>query len=92
MLSARRATPRWSLGNGLVQDWSYATPMQRLSRLQVGASSSPGLHVDRSYSYDAVGNGSSIVDNRSSNSQSFDYDHCDRTCPTKRRGRSVGSC
>src|SRR5262249_33762016 len=63
----------WTFGNGVTQDWSYSSPMQRLSQLQVGTA------FNRSYSYDAVGNVQSIADNlNAANSQSFGYDDRNR--------------
>jgi RHS repeat-associated protein len=71
----------WTFGNGLTQDWSYTSPMQRLSTLKLGTGS-PASRFDRSYGYDPAGNVTGITDNRSAaNSQVFGYDARDRlTC------------
>ena len=63
---------QWTLGNDLVQDWSYTSPMQRLERLQLG-----GL-FDRGYSYDAGGNITTLRDYLANQTQHFSYDHRDR--------------
>jgi RHS repeat-associated protein len=68
----------WTLGNGLPQNWTYASPMQRLSRLQVGPGT-PASIFDRSYSYDNASNVTAITDNKAStNNQTYGYDHRDR--------------
>jgi hypothetical protein len=54
-----------SLGNGLSQDWSYSSPMQRLSQIQVGSL------FTRSYTYDNVGNVNSITDPQWPQTQHF---------------------
>ncbi|HEY3233053.1 MAG TPA: hypothetical protein VGJ87_27725, partial [Roseiflexaceae bacterium] len=70
---------QWTFFNTLIQNWSYSSPMQRLARLQVGVSATPGSVFDRSYSYDNAGNVLSITDNKSAaNNESFAYDHRDR--------------
>jgi RHS repeat-associated protein len=58
------------------QTWSY-NERGFLSRLRVG-SATPGQVFDRSYSYDGVGNITSILDNRDSARQTFRYDERDR--------------
>jgi len=69
---------QWSFYNGVTQNWSYTSPMQRLSQLQVG-SGTPASIFDRSYSYDNAGNVTAISDNRSAaNTQSYSYDERDR--------------
>jgi RHS repeat-associated protein len=70
---------QWTFNNSIVQTWSYSSPMARLSRLQVG-SGTPASVFDRSYSYDNVGNVTTIVDNTTAPipSQSYSYDHRDR--------------
>jgi YD repeat-containing protein len=71
---------QWTLYNGLIQNWTYSSPMQRLSKLQVGTSASPSSVFDRSYSYDNAGNVTSITDNTTTPipNQTFGYDHRDR--------------
>jgi YD repeat-containing protein len=69
---------QWTFHNNLVQNWTYSSPMQRLSKLQVG-SGTPASVFDRSYSYDNGGNVTAITDNKAStNSQAYSYDHRDR--------------
>jgi RHS repeat-associated protein len=69
---------QWTLDNGLLQDWVYSSPMQRLAQLKVGGGA-PASVFDRSYGYDNVGNVTAITDNKSaSNNQTFGYDHRDR--------------
>ncbi|NJM07200.1 RHS repeat protein, partial [Candidatus Gracilibacteria bacterium] len=68
-------------GNGLRDTRSYTNAMARLSRLQVGPSTTtPGSIFDRSYAYDTVGNVQQITDHRSGGvpTQSYAYDHRDR--------------
>jgi hypothetical protein len=70
---------QWTFFNTLLQNWSYSSPLQRLSQLQVGLSATPGSVFDRSYSYDNAGNVSAITDNKNAaNNASFAYDHRDR--------------
>src|SRR4029450_3597795 len=62
---------QWTFKNGLVQDWVYSSPMQRLSQLKVG-SGTPASIFDRSYSYDNASNVTAITDNKAStNNQTF---------------------
>jgi RHS repeat-associated protein len=69
---------QWTFYNGLVQNYTYSSSMQRLSQLQVG-SGTPASIFDRSYSYDNGGNVTAITDNKAStNNQSYAYDHRDR--------------
>jgi hypothetical protein len=42
---------QWSYGNGVLQDWIYSSPTQRLQRLKLG-SGTPASIFDRSYGYD----------------------------------------
>jgi hypothetical protein len=68
---------QWTYGNGVLQDWIYSSPTQRLSRLQVG-SGTPASIFDRSYGYDAS-NVTAIADNKAMQpAQSYTYDHRDR--------------
>jgi RHS repeat-associated protein len=62
----------WAFGNGLTQDWSYSSPLQRLSTLQVGSL------FTRNYGYDPVGNVQTITDPQWPQTQHFTYDHRDR--------------
>ena len=50
--------------------------MQRLNQLQVGISGTPGSMLNRSYSYDNVGNVASITEG--AQVQAFDYHDRDR--------------
>jgi len=69
---------QWTFGNTAVQTWSYSSPLQRLSQLQVNGAGN--THFDRGYSYDAGGNVLAITDNTLSpvQTQHFDYDERDR--------------
>jgi len=70
---------QWTFFNTLIQNWSYSSPLQRLSQLQVGLSATPGSVFDRSYSYDNAGNVGSITDNKNAaNNETFGYDERDR--------------
>ncbi|GAB4215086.1 MAG: carbohydrate-binding domain-containing protein [Roseiflexaceae bacterium] len=82
---------RFTFGNGLVQSWSYSAPQQRLGRLQVGTSTTPGSMFDRSYSYDAAGNISAIVDNLNAQAQTFRYDERDRLTSSSSINTSASS-
>jgi len=48
------------IGNGagaLLEQWGYTAPLQRLTRLRIGASlQAPSSVFDRAYAYDSVGN------------------------------------
>ncbi|KAB8145948.1 hypothetical protein F8S13_02405 [Chloroflexia bacterium SDU3-3] len=72
--TAADATDQWTLGNGLTQDWSYDPATLRLTHVQVGTS---GI-LDRSYTYDAVGNITTIHDGVANETQGFGYDDRDR--------------
>ncbi len=76
--TAQNQPAEWTFGNGLVQTWSYTTPNLDLTRIQVGSSAGTGNRLDRSYSYDAVGNISRISDANGGPTQSFAYDQRDR--------------
>jgi RHS repeat-associated protein len=65
----------FTLGNNLVQDYGYATPMQRLSSIQVGTG---GSIFNRGYDYDAVGNVWHITGSPTIGTQTFTYDQRDR--------------
>jgi len=68
-----------TLGSGLLEQRGYVAPMQRLQRLQVGASvQSPSTVSDRSYTYDGVGNVAQISDSLQTVDQRFTYDERDR--------------
>jgi RHS repeat-associated protein len=71
---------QWTFNNGIIQNWSYGSPMQRLSRLQAGPSATPSSVFDRSYTYDNASNVKTIVDNTTAPipNQSYSYDHRDR--------------
>ncbi|MFL5803006.1 MAG: RHS repeat domain-containing protein, partial [Roseiflexaceae bacterium] len=71
---------RWTFYNGVIQNWSYSSPLQRLSQLQAGSSASPSSVFDRGYTYDNIGNVTTIVDNTTTPipNQSYSYDHRDR--------------
>src|SRR5262249_27358317 len=65
---------QWTFANTLVQNWTYTSPMQRLQELKVGTTV-----FDRAYSYDNVGNVTSITDKlNAANNESFGYDHRNR--------------
>jgi RHS repeat-associated protein len=65
-----------TFGNGLTQTNSYTTPMQRLNQIQVGTG---GGVMNRTYTYDGVGNVSGISKSDGGNeAQTFEYDHRDR--------------
>src|SRR5262249_45533661 len=82
----------WTLGNGVLQNWTYSSPMQRLSRLQVG-SGTPASVFDRSYSYDNAGNILTITDTKLSptQTQNFSYDHRDRLITAWTTGNTANS-
>jgi len=73
--SALDQPKQWNFGNSAIQSWGYDTSMQRLTQLQVGISGNLGSMLNRSYSYDNVGNLASITEGTQ---QAFDYDHRDR--------------
>jgi RHS repeat-associated protein/uncharacterized repeat protein (TIGR01451 family) len=65
----------FTLGNSLVQDYSYSTPMQRLSSIQVGTG---GSILNRGYTHDSVGNVVTITGSPTIGTQTFTYDQRDR--------------
>ncbi|WP_029215371.1 RHS repeat-associated core domain-containing protein [Kallotenue papyrolyticum] len=67
-----------TFGNGLLQRWDYTSPMQRVQQIRVGPSSNPGLHFNRSYTYESNGNVATIRDGLVGQTQHFRYDHRDR--------------
>jgi RHS repeat-associated protein len=83
---------QWTVGNKLLQDWIYSSPMQRLVRLKVGIGT-PASMFDRSYTYDAGGNIQTIVDNKLSppQTQNFAYDHRDRLLHAWTTGNATAS-
>ncbi|MDQ5823738.1 MAG: hypothetical protein M3441_05925 [Chloroflexota bacterium] len=69
----------YQLGNNLLQDYEYSSPMQRLSEIRVGPESNPVSK--RTYTYDPVGNVESLTrlgQSISAETQTFGYDHRDR--------------
>jgi YD repeat-containing protein len=75
-MSAGGAVSSITLGNNVVQTYSYNSPMARLSQLQVTLGGSSLFN--RSYGYDAVGNVQHIMNNVSGENQIFGYDSLDR--------------
>ncbi len=71
----------WTDGNNVPQDWIYEATTERLNRLKIGSGTTASF-FDRTYSYDAADNITSITDNKNAaNTQSFGYDTRDRlTC------------
>ena len=67
-----------STGNGWLQSWSYSSPLQRLTQIQVGPAGNPGSAFSRQYSYDPVGNVATITNTLTSAVQGFAYDERDR--------------
>ncbi|MDQ3705891.1 MAG: hypothetical protein M3437_11825 [Chloroflexota bacterium] len=82
----------YKLGNNLLQDFIYSSPMQRLSQIVVGSL------FNRTYGYDDVGNVTSISSSgqfANPETQTFDYDHLDRlktwTLQVQAHGGSITS-
>jgi YD repeat-containing protein len=73
--SALDQPKQWNFGNSAIQSWGYDATMQRLNQLQVRISGTPGMMLNRTYSYGNVGNVASITEGTQ---QAFDYDHRDR--------------
>jgi YD repeat-containing protein len=73
--SALDQPAHWNFGNGLLQDWNYSNVMARLERLTVS-----GGALDRSYSYDPVGNLTLTRNHLAGQLQNvnYSYDHRDR--------------
>jgi RHS repeat-associated protein len=80
-----------SLGNGLIQSYSYSSPLSRLGQIQVGTSGSPGSVMNRSYTYDNAGNVKTIVDNAAGQTENFNYDHRDRLTQAWTSGSSTNA-
>ena len=74
------------LGNGTTQAWTYDPVMQRLQASTVGNGA-----LDRSYTYDNVGNVTTIADNLVAQTQTFDYDARDRLTHAATSGGTVGT-
>ncbi|HKP54738.1 MAG TPA: PA14 domain-containing protein [Chloroflexia bacterium] len=72
----------FTLHNGLVQSYQYTDPMMWLLRIKVGTTSTPGQVFNRGYSYQPVGNVSTITkylaNDTVDETQNFTYDQRDR--------------
>jgi len=81
-----------TLGNTLLEQWSYDGVTQRLMRHQLGSSlNQPSSRSDRDYSYDAVGNVATIQDGLRTGPdlQHFTYDAQDRLTHAWTTGNDV---
>ncbi len=74
------------LGNGTTQSWAYDPLMQRLQSSTVGNGA-----LNRSYTYDPVGNVQTITDNLVAQTQTFAYDARDRLTHAATSGGTVGT-
>jgi len=75
-----------TFGNYVTQTWGYDPAMQRLQTL-VGDNDV----LNRSYTYDNVGNVKTIADNRIAQTQTFDYDARDRLTHAATSGGTTGA-
>ena len=74
------------LGNNTTQTWTYDPLMQRLQASTVGNGA-----LNRSYTYDPVGNVQTITDNLVAQTQTFAYDARDRLTHAATSGGTVGT-
>ncbi len=75
-----------TFGNGIAQAWGYDPALQRLQ-----TSTATNGAMNRSYTYDPVGNVKTIADNLATQTQTFDYDARDRLTHAATSGGTVGA-
>ncbi len=73
--TAQGQPQKWTFGNTLTQRWTYNALTQRPDRIQLNGTTAL---FDRSYTYDAVGNVTTIPRNLGTEVERFSYDALDR--------------